>query len=277
MELAKDIRNSLSDRRGVIGLSFKEEDHIYTLAGKTNYPSVSKVLTFFYDKFDKNGVSFKMSNGDCEEQKRLLDKWSEIGNRAAQLGSKVHYELEQISLDMFGVDVEARKPHFDLNEEETRRSDAMIKQGVKWLRLMKSRGALLVVTEAIMGDEDLGYTGQADLVFLVPKKGEKGYDLCLADWKTNKQKNMVINSYSKPMHQPFHFVMDYALGKYNMQLCFYERLLIKMLKDTKHSDMIIRGSIIVHLTDHGFTEHVVDRSVRSAVFNLPVPIKNKVN
>ena len=45
--IAKEIREIISQKQDEFGLSFEEENHIYTMNGRTDYPSVSKVLKKF--------------------------------------------------------------------------------------------------------------------------------------------------------------------------------------------------------------------------------------
>ena len=56
----------------------------------------------------------------------------------------------------------------------------------------------------------------------------------ITDWKTNKEKNMEINNFTKPMKKPFENLPNNALGHYNTQLPFYGKLLLKMLEGSKY-------------------------------------------
>jgi hypothetical protein len=49
-KVAEEIRELISQRQQELGLTFEEEDHIYTMNGKKDYPSVSKVLKKFYTR-----------------------------------------------------------------------------------------------------------------------------------------------------------------------------------------------------------------------------------
>lgn len=50
-EIAKEIRDLISQRQQELGLTFEEDNHIYTMNGRNDYPSVSKVLKKFYTEF----------------------------------------------------------------------------------------------------------------------------------------------------------------------------------------------------------------------------------
>ena len=45
--IAKEIREIISQRQSELELTFEEERHLYTMNGKSDWPSVSKVLKKF--------------------------------------------------------------------------------------------------------------------------------------------------------------------------------------------------------------------------------------
>ena len=50
-KIAEEIREIISNRQNELGLTFEEERHLYTMNGKSDWPSVSKVLKKFYKEF----------------------------------------------------------------------------------------------------------------------------------------------------------------------------------------------------------------------------------
>jgi hypothetical protein len=50
-KVAEEIRELIAQRQQELGLTFEEEDHIYTMNGKKDYPSVSSVIKKFYKPF----------------------------------------------------------------------------------------------------------------------------------------------------------------------------------------------------------------------------------
>jgi hypothetical protein len=104
----------------------------------------------------------------------------------------------------------------------------MIKAGHEFIELMHSRGAVLLDTEMVLGCPHLGYTGQPDKVWLFNKNGELG--IIISDYKSNKPKNFESHWYTIPMLKPFEQYDDTALSHYYLQLPFYVRLLLQMLK-----------------------------------------------
>ena len=56
-EVAKEIRGLLDKRREELELTFVEDTHTYYMKDETgvirsDYPSVSKVMKYFYEEFD---------------------------------------------------------------------------------------------------------------------------------------------------------------------------------------------------------------------------------
>jgi len=47
-EIAQEIRDLVTNRQQELGLTFEEDKHVYTMNGRKDYPSVSKVLKSFY-------------------------------------------------------------------------------------------------------------------------------------------------------------------------------------------------------------------------------------
>ena len=100
---AEKIRKILNRRRKDIDLSFIEEDHIYYMRDehgmiRSNYPSVSKIIKKFYEEFQSDAISLRMSKGDRTKQKELLQEWADKGTYATNQGSRVHYILEKVSM-----------------------------------------------------------------------------------------------------------------------------------------------------------------------------------
>ena len=117
-EIAKDIRGILDERRDEIGLTFEEETHTYTMVDtnnliKNDWPSVSKIMKYFYTEFDTEGISYKKAKGDPVIQKKLLEEWKSAGDYSTNMGSRTHFILEKKSLEMFDIKKEIRQPIFD--------------------------------------------------------------------------------------------------------------------------------------------------------------------
>ena len=210
---AQEIRDIISKRQKELQLSFEEDNHKYTMLDvngelRSDFPSVSKVMKLFYDEFPKEQKALDMSGGNPDEAERLINEWDEKGRKSTNLGSRVHFFLEEHVLKVFNQDKQVRQPIFDCDAQQIVIGDTMIVAGKRYIELLQERGCVLLDTEIVLGDPELGYTGQPDKVWLILSiKGELG--LLITDWKTNQEKNFLVKGYTKQMKSPFKSLLYY--------------------------------------------------------------------
>lgn len=273
-KIAEEIREILQKRRDELDLTFVEDTHTYYMKDldgniKDDYPSVSKVMKYFYEEFDSEGISLRKAKGDLEVQQQLLDEWKSAADYSINVGSRVHFLLEKKSLEIFGLEKEVRQPEFECDFEQILRSDSMVHAGTNFLETMKDRGALLLDTELILGDYELGYTGAPDKMWLIENKDKTDIGLICTDYKTNKPKNFESNYFTKKMKTPFEKLDDTALGHYSTQLPFYCKLLLKMLKGSKYENIKVYGCIIVLVKDDGtFEEFRIPKDIQQTILDM---------
>jgi hypothetical protein len=269
--VASEIRELISERQKSLGLVFEEDKHVYTMNGKKDYPSVSKVLKSFYREFPLEEAALKKAGGNPQEAERLKEEWAAAGTYSTNLGSRVHYILEKTLIESNGNYKEVRQPIFDCDLTQLMKSDNMIFAGKRYLELMESRNVVLLDTEMVLGDPELGYVGQPDKVWLTMNKTGDEFGLLITDWKTNKKKNFQETSYTDRMYEPFEKYPNTALGHYFLQLPFYGKLLLKMLEGTKYENIKLYGCIISHLQeDTFFEEYRVPKEVIDIVLEMDV-------
>jgi hypothetical protein len=274
LDVSKEIRDLLEKRRQELELTFVEDTHTYYMKDesgviRSDYPSVSKVIKYFYDEFDSEGISLKKAQGDLEVQKQLLDEWAAAGDYATNMGSRVHYLLEKKLIDMFGGYKEVRQPIFECDFTQILKGDSMVSAGTNYLNLMVERGAVLLDTEIVLGDPELGYTGQPDKVWLILNKEQTEFGLVITDWKSNKPKNFEESHFTTRMKYPFQKHPNNALGHYFTQLPFYGKLLLKMLQGTKYENMKLFGCIIVLVKETGeYEEFRVPKDVITTILDM---------
>jgi hypothetical protein len=269
--VASEIRKLVSERQKSLGLVFEEDKHVYTMNGKKDYPSVSKVLKSFYREFPLEEAALKKAGGNPQEAERLKEEWAAAGTYSTNLGSRVHYILEKTLIESNGNYKEVRQPIFDCDLTQLMKSDNMIFAGKRYLELMESRNVVLLDTEMVLGDPELGYVGQPDKVWLTMNKTGDEFGLLITDWKTNKKKNFQETSYTDRMYEPFEKYPNTALGHYFLQLPFYGKLLLKMLEGTKYENIKLYGCIISHLQeDTFFEEYRVPKEVIDIVLEMDV-------
>lgn len=268
-DVVKEIREIISQKQTELGLTFEEENHIYTMNGKTDYPSVSKVLKKFYTEFETEKISLKVAGGDPQRQQELIEEWAAAGDYSTNMGSRVHFVLENEVIKKHGSYKNVRQPEFKCDLSQIMKGDNMIVAGKKYLDLMEERGAVLIDTEMVLGHPELGYTGQPDKVWLMMNREKTEYGIVITDWKTNKKKNFVSNTYTKKMLQPFTKYDDTALGHYYVQLPLYGKLLLKMLEGTKYGNIKLYGCVISHLKEDSlYDEYKVPKDIVKIVMNM---------
>jgi hypothetical protein len=268
-EISKEIREVISERQKQLGLVFEEERHIYTMNGKSDWPSVSKVLKKFYKPFPTEEAAYNKAGGDPEKQQQLIEEWAAAGQYSTNLGSRVHFILEEEAIKRNGSYKEVRKPIFECDLTQLMKSDKMIVAGKRYLDLLEQRQVELLDTEMVLGDPSLGYTGQPDKVWLTMNKTGDEFGLLITDWKTNKPKNFQVNDYTESMYEPFQDLPNNALGHYYVQLPLYGKLILEMLKGSKFENIKIYGCIIAHLRDDTqFEEFRVPKKVVDTVMGM---------
>jgi hypothetical protein len=274
-QIANEIRILLDKRREELNLYFIEDNHKYFMnnlegTSKSNWPSVSKVLKSFYPPFPTQEASLKKAKGDVVLQKKLIKEWSQMADYANNTGSRVHYFLEKKIIERFKLDKEVREPEFDCDFEQIITSDHMISYGVDFYEKMIRNGAVLIDTEVVMGDPELGYTGQADKIWLVCNKEKTQLGIVVTDWKTNKPKNFVETKWTIPMNEPYTDLPNTALGHYYVQLSLYSKLFKQMLKGSKYEDIKIVRSTLVLLKDSCYEEYKTPIDVINRTLDLDV-------
>ena len=268
-KIAEEIREIISQRQTELNLTFQEEKHIYTMDGKTDWPSVSKVLKKFYKPFPTEEAAYNKAGGDPEKQQQLIEEWAAAGSYSTNLGSRVHFVLEEEAIKRYGSYKEVRKPVFECDLTQLMKSDKMIIAGKRYLDLLEQREVVLLDTEMVLGDPELGYTGQPDKVWLTHNVNKNEFGFLITDWKTNKPKNFQVNDYTESMYEPFEELPNNALGHYYVQLPLYGKLLLKMLKGSKYENLRVYGCIIAHLReDTQFEEFRVPKKVIDTVMGM---------
>ena len=270
-DIAKEIREVISKKQNELGLTFQEEKHIYTMDGKTSWPSVSKVLKQFYKPFPTEEAAYNKAGGDPEKQQQLIEEWAAAGTYSTNLGSRVHFVLEEEAIKRYGSYKEVRKPVFECDLTQLMKSDKMIVAGKRYLDLLEQREVVLLDTEMVLGDPELGYTGQPDKVWLTHNVNKNDFGILITDWKTNKPKNFQENDYTERMYEPFEELPNNALGHYYVQLPLYGKLLLKMLQGSKFENIRVYGCIIAHLRDDTqFEEFRVPKKVIDTVMGMDI-------
>ena len=269
MDLKKNaaaVRAAIDEYRNSVNLSFTEKGHIYNIDGLEKPISTTGIVSRYYEPFDRDTIAAKVAAKRGDEIHEVIAEWEEKGRIARNVGSYVHYHLENYLVEQFELDKEVREPFFDMDDAMLKRGNELIIAGKAQADSMADRGATLVDTEVVMGHPRLGYVGQCDCLWLAADG-----QLVLTDWKTNKPSKFKNGYFDKPMYYPFEDTNDNAVGKYSLQLGLYERLLLAMLEGSEVSDLRFKASIIVSLLQRpvgSFNEYALDGQMRSLIYNM---------
>jgi len=275
-QTAKEINEILEKRRKEINLRFVESKHTYFMRDETgkiraNYPSVSKLVKMFHPYFDADKKALEMSGGDVNKAKKLLAEWKLSGEISTNLGSRSHFLLEQDLIGRYDNYKEVRQPAFKCDKVQTEKSDRMVIAGKQFLDLMHERGAVLIDTEAVLGDPELGYTGSPDNAWLMENKSKSGLGIVITDYKTNQPKNFEVQFYTKKMFEPFEQYDDIALRHYCVQIPLYGRLMLQMLKGSIYENIKMFGGVIVLLKeDSTFVEYKVPHDMVKTILTMDI-------
>jgi len=272
--IAKEIAELLQKRREEIDLKFVEAKHTYFMRDtkgklRANYPSVSKIVKNFHPYFDAEKKAMEMCDDDVNKARKLLAEWKLSGEISTNIGSRSHFLLEQDLVGRYDNYKEVRQPVFKCDADQIKKSDQMVIAGKQYLDLMHERGAVLIDTEAILGDPELGYTGAPDKTWIMLNKAKTDIGLVVTDWKTNQPKNFEVQVYTKKMYPPFEQYDDIALRHYCVQIPLYGRLLIKMLQGTKYEGIKMLGGVIVLLKENAtFVEYRVPADMIQTILTM---------
>jgi hypothetical protein len=270
-KIAEEIRLVIDKRQKEFDLTFQEDEHIYSMVGRTDFPSVSKIIKKFYKEFPAEEVSYNKANGDPEVQAKLLKEWADAGKNSTNMGSRVHYYLEKELIGRYGNYKDVRQPIFECDLVQTMKGDAMISAGKRYLDLLHERKCVLLDTEMVLGHPILGFTGQPDKIWLVENRDKTDYGLLITDWKTNQPKNFKETQWTEKMYKPFDKYPSTALGHYYLQLPLYGKLLLKMLEGSKFEGLKLYGCIVTLLKDDGnFEEFRVPKEIIDIILDLDI-------
>jgi hypothetical protein len=170
--------------------------HIYTY--KDTHPtSVSKCIEQFYEQFDSQAQSLRMTNGDTEKARILVQTWNKIRDDSCELGHRVHD---------FG-----EKYFYNKNLEPT---DGYERALVKW---WKSLPNWII---PVLAETRVNHGGTFAGTFDVTLYDLKKQGLIIADYKTNK--DLFKNFKNKKMLSPFQFLLDSPYNHYSVQQSYYQ-------------------------------------------------------
>ncbi|MAV89724.1 MAG: hypothetical protein CMG05_03975 [Candidatus Marinimicrobia bacterium] len=149
-------------------IQFSDSDHTYLIDKKNKAVSVTELIGRYFPKFDKDFWANKESIKTGKPKNEILKKWDELGNKARDLGTELHEQIENF-----------------YNSKEYIRS----KELDKFFKFHKNHIQDKYQphrTEWRIFDENKNLAGTVDMVY----EKENG-ELFIFDWKRSKK---IINS-----------------------------------------------------------------------------------
>lgn len=196
-------------------ITFKEENHEYTIKGMNRRPiSVTSLIHKYFPEFDSDAVIKKMMNSARWKQSKyygqtaesIKQSWDLSGKNAAHQGTLMHKSIEDF---LNGEPVENSETK-EFGMFQSFWNDLLI----KYPSLRPYR------TEWIIYDEDVGVAGSIDCVL-----SDANGNLVILDWKRSKEIK-IENRYEKGTG-PFCNYDNCNYSHYSLQLNFYRTILEK--------------------------------------------------
>lgn len=192
-------------------ISFKEEGHIYTINGKSDFMSVTKWNHSHFEDFNADKIinnMMKSKNWETSEyygmtKQEIKNLWKKNGKEASQAGTSMHEDIEYFY------------------NGKPRKNDSI--EYRYFMDFYKNYANLTPYrTEWMVYDEELKFAGSIDMVF-----ENNDNTLELYDWKRCKSITKVNNwnKYSKT--KEIDHIPDTNFWHYSLQLNTYKRILEK--------------------------------------------------
>lgn len=230
-------------------ISFKEENHEYTIEGMNTHPvSVTTIIHRYFPEFQADIIIARMMSSYNWPQSKyhgktpevIKEEWKQNGNEASRLGTIMHKSIEQF-----------------LNNDpiDTPNSKEFLMFQSFWRQLLSQYPMLKPYrSEWIVYDEDIMISGSIDCVL-----EDNNGNLVILDWKRSKEIKM---SNKEKGYYPFNNFDNCNYHTYTLQLNFYRHIL-----ETKYGKNIIFMMLVVlHPNQESYICHPVDRIDLSAAW-----------
>lgn len=185
------------------GLIFEEGPHIYYYKGKKINLSVSGLIKAFSNHFDAESISRAISIRDNRPQEDILAEWDETREESCTRGTRVHifgedYAYDRTLIPTCPQEYAAKKFWDELPEH-----------------------IIPVKMELQMVHLKYLFAGTADILLYNTLTGK----YIIADYKTNK--DLFKNHKGQKLQGLFSNFLDTPFNKYQIQLSFYQILLLQ--------------------------------------------------
>ena len=189
-------------------IKYYDDKHKYYIGNK-ELISTTTFISEFKEPFDTDLMAGLTAKKRGVSKQQILLEWEDIKDVACARGSDLHaYSDNFMHNRVFPTDV----------------SDSLISHFKKFYNSFIKKGNLVIRTEYVLGDEDLGIAGMIDL-FCYNESKEQFY---IADYKTNKQFTFQ-SKYKKYYKEPINHLDECEFNTYSLQTSIYRYIIEKNL------------------------------------------------
>jgi len=184
------------------------ESHTYHDRNRTEYTSVSKFLSFFCKKFDRETISRYSAIKKGISQEEVLQEWDAIRDSSIDHGNRIHEAIERYEKTTF------------IRAEDEELRPLIISVTKEYSSYYRS------YPEQVLYDEENLLAGTCDK--LLVHTSHKASVISISDYKTNQSKGIEFtNKYNQYMLGPVDHLQDCNYNKYSLQLSTYAYMLQK--------------------------------------------------
>lgn len=202
-------------------IKYYDDKHKYFI-GNNELISTTTFIGKFKKPFNKDFWSTKKAIEKGVSKQEILREWDDIKDTACAKGSDLHYYSDNFMHNrVFPTDV----------------PDALIAQFKNFYSKFIQNN-IVVRTEFVLGDEELGIAGMIDL-FCYNTKTNKFY---IADYKTNKKFDF-NSKYRNKYLDPISYIEECEFNTYSLQTSIYRYIIEKNL------EIELGDSIVVWFND----------------------------
>jgi ATP-dependent exoDNAse (exonuclease V) beta subunit len=222
-------------------LNFDEENHRYYNDDDVTLVSVTQLIKMYSLPFDAMAHSERIAQRDGVDAQQLRNKWELNSHVAADRGTHVHAEIEDICANIMHSRTIA------INMNQCAEYESLMRAVAKFFAEHVELCNGWVMPEYRICHPDYGIAGTVDLL----ASNYKGLP-AIIDWKTNK--SMEVDGYQN-MQPPFQrgklALPDSNMYHYFLQLNLYRRILMERYSFEPQLMSII------HMEQNCFTEYEV--------------------
>ena len=207
------------------GFHFDPGKHRYTLDGRY-LPSATGILKKFVKPFDRDGIAERVAKKEGRTVAEVLAEWDGKGKFSADLGTEVHWLIEQYWL---GNHPATTDEWITVSDEAKRRFAAFLD-----FRQKKLPNLVPIAPELRIFSRKYNGAGTIDLLAYNNRDGK----VYIFDWKTNGKFRTDDERAFDRLLSPFDKYDDNEINNYSLQLSLYKLFLLEAGIEVNGSQLV---------------------------------------